>query len=323
MIRLAGGSAMNVEFSGIELRLELPADPPADGWALVAMSTGQSLEFNDCVLTVKDGDDDELPVHDQVSMIAVQRRRWGDAMSSSDMQLAMGQQARLTLQRSIARGEASLLSLTDETPLTVRWSQGLLVTPKHLIETGGSSSEPQYYEQIVLDLEHVTAVARQGLYYLRRGPGKGYQFHVNSYATRCIFVADAGSPLFEMIGLAQPPEDDELQSIGDGNRFSPIDMPYLFVRPTAGSEPFASRIGRRWSSETRPQAGVPWLRPPSFDRPAHQMTRHDFQIDVEVAEDLTGYDMQLLPDAWVPPAPTAATPPPAATSASPPIPVQD
>jgi hypothetical protein len=262
------------------------------------MSTGQSLEFNDSVLTVKDGDDDQLPVHDQVSMIAVQRRRWSDAMSTTDMLLAMGQQARITLQRSIARGEASLVSLTDETPLTVRWNQGLLVTPRHLIETGGSSSEPQYYEQIVLDLEHVTAVTRQGLYYLRRGTGKAHQFHVNAYATRCIFVADAGSPLFEMIGPTQPPADDELQSTGDGNRFSPIDMPFLFVRLTAGSEPFSSRIGRRWSSEARPQAGVPWLRPPPFDRPAHQMTRYDFQIDVEVADDLTGYDPQLLPNVW-------------------------
>jgi hypothetical protein len=233
-------------------------------------------------------------------MIAVQRRRSSDAMTMTDPQLAMGQQARVTLERTIARGEASLVNLVDETPLTIRWNQGLLVTSKHLIETGGSSSEPQYYEQIVLDLDHVTAAARQGLYQLRRGVGKGFQFHVNAYADRCIFVADAGSPQFEMIGLASPPETDELQSTGDGNRFSPVDMPFLFVRQTAGSEPFVAKLGRKWSSETRSQAGVPWIEPPPFDQPAHELTKHDFLIDLEVDEDLAGFDPLQLPEAWQP-----------------------
>jgi hypothetical protein len=302
MIRLTGGASAHVEFIGVELRLELPADPPSDGWALFSMSTGQSLQFDRCILTVADGDADQLPVHEQVAMIAVQRRRAGDAMSMSDPQLAMGQQARVTLQRSIARGEADLVSLTDETPLTIRWNQGLLVTSKHFIETGGSSSEPQYYEQIVLDLDHVTAVARQGLYHLRRGMGKNYQFHVNSYADRCIFVADARAALFEMVGLTAPPEAEELQSTGDGNRFSPVDMPFLFVRQTAGSEPFISKLGRsrRWSTETRPQAGVPWLEPPPFDQPAHTLTQHDFLIDTNLDEDLAGFDPLLLPEAWQP-----------------------
>jgi serine/threonine protein kinase len=300
MIRLAGGASAHLEFVGAELRLELPADPPSDGWALFAMSTGQSLLLDQCVLTVVDGDLEQLPVHDQVAMISVSRRRAADAMSMTDPQLAMGQQARVTLERSIARGEASLVHMSDETPLTIRWNQGLLATSKHLIETGGSSSEPQYYEQIVLDLDHVTAVARQGLYRLRRGQGKTYQFHVNSYANHCVFVADAGAPLFEMIGLSAPPETDELQSTGDGNRFSPVDMPFLYVRQTSSSEPFISKLGRRWSTETRPQAGVPWLEPPPFDQPAHDMTKHDFVISTDQGEELAGCDPNLLPEIWQP-----------------------
>ena len=106
----------------------------------------------------------------------------------------------------LLRGEANLVCLTDETPLTIRWNQGLLVTSQHLLETGGSATEPQYYDQIVLDLDNVTAYCREGLYYLRRGPGKAYQFHVNAYADQCIFAADAGNALFEMIGPTTPPE---------------------------------------------------------------------------------------------------------------------
>jgi len=172
-------------------------------------------------------------------------------MTMTDPQLAMGQQARIDLQRTIARGEAALVSMTDETPLTIRWNQGLLVTSKHLIETGGSATEPQYYEQIVIDLDNVTGYCRQGLYYLRRGPGKSHQFHINAYADQCIFVTEAGVPLFEMVGVALPPDTHELQSTGESNRYSPADMPFLFIRASAGSEPQAFKLGRNWSSESR------------------------------------------------------------------------
>jgi len=296
MIRLTGGSSAHVALEGIGVRMELPTDPPADGWSLVAMSTGQSFDLTECVLTVQDGGLEQPPIHEQVAMITVQRRRPGETMTMADSQLAMGQQARITLERSIARGEANLVSMIDETPLTIRWNQGLLITSKHLIETGGTATEPQYYEQIVLDLDNVTTCCRDGLYHLRRGPGKGYQFHVNAYANHCIFVADPGTPLFEMIGLSTPPEDDELQSTGEGNRFSPPDMPFLFIRPSAGSEPQAFKLGRRWSSETRSQAGVPWLHAPALDRPPHELTKSDFEVEFDTTAAGPGFDPLLLPD---------------------------
>jgi len=228
-------------------------------------------------------------------MISVNRRRAGELMTMADSQIAMGQQARINLERCIARGEANLVSLTDETPLTIRWNQGLLVTPHHLLETGGSSNEPQYYDQIVIDLDNVTAYCREGLYHLRRGPGKAYQFHVYAYADQCIFVGDAGVPLFEMVGPTAPPEQDELQSTGEGNRFSPADMPFLFVRPAAGGDPQIFKLGRRWSSETRSQAGVPWLHPPRLDQPAHEAIKRDFLIDIDADDGHPGFDPLLLP----------------------------
>jgi hypothetical protein len=296
MIRLVGGSSAHVAFEGVELRLELADDLLADGWSLLSLGTGQSLDLTECVLTVNDGDLARSSDHDQVSMIAVQRRRSGDAMTMTDPQLAMGQQARIDLQRTIARGEAALVSMTDETPLTIRWNQGLLVTSKHLIETGGSATEPQYYEQIVIDLDNVTGYCRQGLYYLRRGPGKSHQFHINAYADQCIFVTEAGVPLFEMVGVALPPDTHELQSTGESNRYSPADMPFLFIRASAGSEPQAFKLGRNWSSESRSQAGVPWVHPPPLDQPPHQATKRDYLIDGEAALSTAGFDPLLLPE---------------------------
>jgi hypothetical protein len=135
------------------------------------------------------------------------------------------------------------------------------------------------------------------MYYLRRGSGKGYQFHVNATADNCVFITDSGTPLFDMVGLSAPPETDELQSTGEGNRFSPPDMPFLFIRSSAGGEAqFISKLGRRWSSETRPQAGVPWTHPPPMDRPAHELSKGDFQIDPDPAAGGAGCDPLLLPD---------------------------
>jgi serine/threonine-protein kinase len=295
MIHLAGGATAHVGFEGVELRLNLPEDLPANGWALLSISTGQSIDLTECVLTVADGGMNRPSIHDQVAMIAVERRRAGE-MTMADPLVAMGQQARINLDRCIARGEASLVCLTDETPLTIRWNQGLLVTSQHLLETGGSATEPQYYDQIVLDLDNVTAFCREGLYYLRRGPGKAYQFHVNAYADQCIFASDMGTALFDMIGPSTPPEQDELQSTGEGNRFSPADMPFLFIRPAASHEPQVFKLGRRWSSETRSQAGIPWVRPPALDRPLHEAQKSDFLITAEPGDGHSGFDPLLLPE---------------------------
>jgi serine/threonine-protein kinase len=313
MIRLAGGSSAHLQCEGIDLRLELPLDAPADGWSLFGLGTGQSLDLTSCILTVQDGDSGHLPIHEAVAFITVQRRRANDAMTMADSQLAMGQQAQINLERTIARGEASLISLTEETPLTIRWNQGLLITPQHLIETGGSATEPQYYEQIVLDLDSVTAYCRGGLYSLRRGPGKAYQFHVNANANHCVFVSEAGAPLFEMTGLAAPPEEDELKSTGEGNRFSPAEMPFLVFRTMPMGEPQIFKLGRRWSSETRSQAGVPWVHAPPLDRPRHELTKQNFLIEDDSLQGGTGFDPLLLPDAWSASeaAPPSANPPPA------------
>jgi protein kinase-like protein len=296
MLRIAGGNSAHVAFEGVDLRMDLAADLLADGWSLFAIGTGQSLDLKDCVLTVDDGDMMRAADRDQVSMIAVQRRRSSDTMTMADPQLAMGQQAHINMERVFARGEASLVNVIDETPLTLRWNQGLLVSSKHLIETGGSAAEPQYYEQIVLDLDFVTACCRQGLYSVHRGNGKSHQFRIVSYADQCVFVSDAGAPLFEIIGLATPPDNHELQSTGEGNRFSPADMPFLFVRTNPMAEPQVFKLGRNWSSETRSQAGVPWLHPPSFDQPPHAAAKNGYLIDSDIALGSAGFDPLLVPD---------------------------
>jgi len=293
MIRVLGGSSARLMIQGVELRMELPADPPADGWGLIAMGTGQMLDFKECVLTVQDGVSGSQPLHDQVAMIQVQRRR-GDTTMLMDQQLAMAQQATISFSRSIARGDANIVSLADETPLTILWNQGLIATSRRFLESGGSATSPQFYEQIVLDLSHVTMHCREGLYLLRRGAGKSFQFQVAARADHCVFVIDPDVPLYEMVGVSAPPAEEDLQAIGESNRFSQTDVLFLRVRPPGGPELLQEfPLDHRWSKETRSQVGVPWLKAPPLDQPLSTLTKSDLALQPDTE---AGFDPALLPN---------------------------
>jgi serine/threonine-protein kinase len=293
MIRLTSGSVSRLSIQGVELRMELPTES-ADGWALIAMGTGQSLELSQCVLTVEGGDDEAELMHDQVAMIAVQPRRASDILTVMDPQLAMGQAATIGLDRCIARGEATLVMMPDEAPLTLRWKQGLLATSRRLIEIGGSATSPKWFEKIDIDLESVTAYCRQGLHQMRRGPGKAYQFALNVNTKQCIVMTDLDAPLYEYLGVTSL-TDDDLQATGDFNRYPYLDVIFLRLRGSGAGEVQDFVLGRGpWSSESHSQVGIPW-RPPSRNTPAHLLTKYDFVADTALPVD-AGFDPLQLPE---------------------------
>jgi hypothetical protein len=77
-------------------------------------------------------------------------------MTMAEPQPSMASPTRLSLDRCIARGAASVIGMNEETPLAVRWNQGLVITPWHFIATGGSTSNPTRFEDIAINLVHVT-----------------------------------------------------------------------------------------------------------------------------------------------------------------------
>jgi hypothetical protein len=272
--------------------MELPSEGLASGWTLVSMGSGQVLELSDSVLTVQNGEGPSGLLHDQVAMILVQPRKAADTMTSMDPQSSMAQQATITLDRSVGRGAATFVRMPDETPLAVRWNQGLLVTPKRLIETGGSLTDPKWYESISLTLDNVTAACREGLYLMKRRPGADYQFAVNASLGNCIVMPDDRQPLFEFIGTTSI-TTAELDSEGAGNCY-PSDI--LFLRTQAS----VSGVGAEWfeldrhasSKEESPKAGDPWLNPPPEGRPSHELGPIDFLAKEDVE---AGFEPALMP----------------------------
>ena len=198
----------------------------------------------------------------------------------------------------MARGEATFVAIADETPLTIRWNQGLLVTSQRLIETGGSASDPKWYEKIDINLTSVTAVCREGLHQMRRGVGKGYQMPLDMVAEHCIFAPGPATPLFEYVGAPAGSEDDlRLQSTGDSNCYPSADVVFLRVRSGSPgeSEQNYELDDRRWSTENRSQVGNPFLRQPPPYIPAHALTKLDFIADPELSAG-AGFDPLRLPD---------------------------
>ena len=226
------------------------------------MYTGQSLELADCVLTVQNVDER----HTQVAMIDVRARRPAETMTMTQPQPSMASPTRLSLDRCIARGAASVIGMNEETPLDVRWNQGLIVTPWYFVETGGSTSNPTSFDVVTVKLAHVTAVCRQGLYQVERRPGSGYQLAVDVDAQDCILMTDEDAPLYDFVGVSDVTQGD-LQYGGQGNLYPNSDALFLRFRGQPGDAPteFAlkqrrtdlvpgkkSAIGRPLASHPRP-----------------------------------------------------------------------
>lgn len=292
MIRLAGGSSARLAIQGVEIRMELPTLPDG-GWSLLTIQTGQTLELADSVLTVQDGE-----AHDPVSMISVHARRAADTMTMGEPQPSMASTARLSIDRCIARGSATIISMNEETPLAIRWNQGLIVTPRHFMETGGSATNPTRFEPINIDLLRVTASCSQGLYQMKRRPGSAYQLSVNLMADHSILMTDVDSPLYEFIGVSNV-SAGQLHCDGQDNLYAHLDGIFLRWRSDKPGElPQQFALKDRdliWSEESNPRLGIPWLQSPDPALPTHARTKADFAIDQAMAAE-AGFDPALLPD---------------------------
>ncbi|HEX5103882.1 MAG TPA: protein kinase, partial [Pirellulaceae bacterium] len=302
MVRLLGGSSARLAVAGVELRLELPTEV-SYGWSLFSIQTGQSLELADCVLTVQNPDQR----HTQVAMIDVRARRVSDTMTMGPPQPAMVSRTRLSLDRCVARGEAAVIAMAEETPITVRWNQGLVATPAHFMETGGTVSNPTSFEPIYIDLTRVTAWCGQGVYQMRRRPGAAYQLSVDARADHCIFKTDADAPLYEFIGVPAVAEQD-LQFDGEYNLYTDPEVIFLRRRGDRPGDPVENVQIKQprllWSQERNLQAGRPWIEAPDLTIPAYRLTTADFAVD-EGLSNGAGFDEATLPDMSPPPAPDA------------------
>ncbi|MGI8980355.1 MAG: protein kinase domain-containing protein [Pirellulaceae bacterium] len=297
MIRLRCGSSGKILIQGVELRMDLPTEP-SFGWALFAIYQMQTIELTDCVLTIKDVGSAGVPMQQQVAFFALQPRQITDAMKMMEDDMRMIPAMGVNLSRCLARGDATFLMATEESPLKMVWTQGLLVTSKRLLETGGSPLRPSEFGRLDIDLDHVTAVIPQGLYSMKRKTGNAYQLKADIRCRNSLLQTSAQAPLFEFTDLPAI-EDVQLAFAGEGNLYPTTKGIFLRFKPLSRGEPsvdFPQESRPRWSSEERSTAGFTWQNPAAMESiSAHRQVPKNFLLHPD-SRYQAGVDPDVLPE---------------------------
>jgi serine/threonine-protein kinase len=189
MIRVKGGG---LTIDGVQLKWRLPVDPTPRDWALILMDDVKGLILRRCVLTVENVDASGFGQRNDAAVVRL--------ASSSINQRAMQQMPPLPapeiyLTECVVRGEADLVAAAEVEPFELVWSQGLLITSQRLANIGGASLARTGAIRVKLD--HVTAIAEEGLCRLVSGSLTPHQLHLAVEADRCLFATDPSAPLVE------------------------------------------------------------------------------------------------------------------------------
>jgi serine/threonine protein kinase len=328
MIRMLG-STSRLSLQDLELRLELPEEP-SFGWSLFALHQGQSLDLSDCVVTVVDQNASGAAVHDQVSVVQLQTRRLAEMMKMDD-DMAMIAATSINLSETFVRGHTTFLSAPEELPFKLTWDQGLFVSSKRLIETGGAVAKPRLHWRIELALNRVTIAAQQGLFQMKRKSDAAHQLDLEVTSDRSIFTAANDVPLFEFAGMPNI-EDIHFTFGGSDNCYPREEMLFVRARPAGAGEgniDFNLANRSRWATgERSPDIGLIWQSPPTADVPAHAQLPEHYQLS-DTSPHSAGFYVDDMPHPAEPPtkalkpaaAPEAAepaAPPKSVTSKSPP-----
>ena len=289
MIRLNGGGRSQIAFRGVELRLELPEEP-SSGWSLLALHQLQSLELTDSVLTVKcPGGTEGIVGYEPVAMLALQPYRPAEMMKMTDDMMAMLPSINVRLTNCIARGEATFMTAVEERPLTIVWNQGLLVTPRRMIDTGGCSfPKPTQQDKFEILLDHVTAIVPQGLVRQNRSPAMPSHLRMEVRCYDSIVSVDEGNHRFEFGGMAR--EEVKLDFDGSDNLYPRNGGEFL--RVGIDEEMVGDWAGARDTGSNN----VQWLdlKPPPtpIEKPAHEHVPEDYQLEPQTK--LGGFEPDAL-----------------------------
>ena len=323
MLRLLGGSS-RLSLSDLDIRLELPAEP-SSGWTLFGIHQGQTLDLTNCVLTVVDQGATGAPQHDQVSVVQLQTRHLAEMMKMDD-DMAMIVPAGIALSQCLVRGEATFLSVPEELPVQLEWDDGLFISSKRFIETGGAVGKPKLHSRIEVELNRVTIAAQQGLFQMKRRSDAAHQLDLEVNSDRSIFTVGSEAPLFEFSGMASV-EDIHFTFGGSDNCYPREAMIFLRAKPFAPGEgmlDFDLANRSRWSGgERSPDLGVVWQSPPATEVPVHEQVAEHYRLS-ETSPHSAGFRIDDLPQplAPQPPKPAPESAPEATPSVSPVIPAK-
>jgi serine/threonine-protein kinase len=322
MITISGG---RLTLLNVGLLLDVPRDATAEGWSLVETRQAEQLRLEGCTLTVRNASANGDAFHDRVSFFDIK------AMPGVDTMMKMADAppihpVDLELQNCLARGEAVFVHSPDAQPVTIDWDNGLLATTEEMFLGEGTPATLPSSERVEMHLNHLTAVAQQGLIRLVAASDAP---HLLKTEVSCenSFLVTRGAPLVEQQGpLRTAMLEQQFQWSGDHNFCQGFTVFWQLVDLNTPTVPrlvswpqWQAHWGDRGDSLLPPRAQI-WKRTGLDDRPMHTLRRDDFVLadrsrgseSPYVASDTGEAGMQ-----WrkLPELPQAASPPPSRTRA--------
>lgn len=282
MIRINGGS---LEWSGVQLRLEAPAQP-TDAWSLFALQTCEMFELQDSLVTIGPANDDGPLPPDRVSVLEWSRppSRGAAAATAGDEPVQRTIPPYIGLSNCMIRGQAALVRCERAIPLRISARQCLIVLTDGLLEVHGRQTQPtQLDARIELTLRHVTVLSNKDLCRLNSDWLAPFQLDlVTDYKDSILYLTDSEAALIARTGVRDAAGLAKRLYVRGRDNFYPGSTLLLRVTPADGQATaitfgFMDR-NEAWFQEESPRFTLMWKSAAPPPRPLEQHVPSDYLL---------------------------------------------
>ena len=184
MIQISNGELV---LEDIAVELDIPRKLPSDSWALIRLSDEGRAIFRQCSLRIQNARDDYGTYHQDVAFFRATPHARGFTHPST--LLRKERKPDIELVACIACGEASLVRVAENTPLRMKWQNGLLATTEPAFVIDGSRRKPTAETRTEIAWKHVTAVTSDAMISVSLAPHQPHLVPINFADTSCILSA--------------------------------------------------------------------------------------------------------------------------------------
>ena len=291
MIEVSQGE---LQLSGLHFELIVPNDTLAGAWSLFELRSTPIITMRDCTVTVRNTHGGRFSNLDHVSVFKLIPNAIDDMLDP--ITGAERLMTEVDLKHCIIRGEATVIGAPQADPMRFKWVNGLLVTTERLVSIGGAAAMPGRGEQIMIDLDHVTAVMDRGLGEFTSSLDDPYLIDVSIYCTNNILVTQPWSSLITQSGPQRfSTMQAQLQYFGDRNFYEGSSVFWKLAphdRSQAETIDFDSWQSQ-WGENSRINS-TKWERLPDKNRPTHEHRVVEYTLGTDrnaaVKSSQDGYD---------------------------------
>lgn len=308
MMQLSGG---DLAIEGIHFEMIVPREPSNDPWSLFQLQQLSMLQLSRCSLTIRNAGEGRNSLHEDVVAFLDVVPSPKEEMMLNDMPAAMQTIIPITIEDTVARGEATFLRASEVLPLRLEWRNGLLITTERLLSVGGSQRKSVEYSYVRLILDRLTAITDRGLCLLSNSNVSApHQAMLSMNCTNSIFISARTEGLIDQRGLSSVERFQEQVSLEGRNNFyqdiehfrridadradgAVITMGWDDWQNSPGNKEDLSNVG-----------GVQWLQAPAATLPVSRQTLAMYRLNPHPSNN--AYDLRAgFDDANLPPFPPA------------------